>query len=69
MGIDALESVYYYLFTELKDSRANTPLHYATQSGDREIVACLIKHGANPNAVGDRGYTPLHISVSLNSIN
>ena len=52
------------LFTELKDVRANTPLHYATQSGDREIVASLIRHGANPNAVGERGYTPLHISVS-----
>jgi len=50
----------------LKDKLSNnTPLHYACEgSGLESVVRKLLKNGADPNAKGDYGETPLHKSSS-----
>jgi len=40
-----------------------TPLHLASQSRDIGRVRALIEHGADPLAVDDFGWTPLHFAV------
>lgn len=40
-----------------------TPLHEAANHGHEEIVAYLLKNGANINASGMEGDTPLHDAV------
>ena len=43
---------------------SKTPLHVACLLGYREIVAFLVTDGkANPNVLGEKGYTALHFSV------
>jgi ankyrin repeat protein len=52
-----------------RDIRGNTPLHYAAERWDWEMVTFLIKNGAEVNAIankdsripGNRGYTPLDV--------
>lgn len=40
-----------------------TPLHLASQSEVKGRVKALIEHGADPHAVDDLGWTPLHFAV------
>jgi hypothetical protein len=40
------------------DRLGNTPLHYAAQNGEPDIVATLIQYGANPQTRNNRGQTP-----------
>lgn len=40
-----------------------TPLHEASNHGHEDVVAYLLKHGANINASGMEGDTPLHDAV------
>ena len=37
-----------------------TPLHWVSQRGLTNGVACLLANGANPNVTDDKGQTPLH---------
>lgn len=39
------------------------PLHEAANHGHEEIVVYLLKNGANVNALGMEGDTPLHDAV------
>ena len=41
-----------------------TPLHYATRSGNRTISEALLKAGGNPNVQSKNGSTPLQYAVS-----
>jgi len=43
-----------------KSFRLRSPLHYASETGHREIVELLIAGGANVNAKRSEGVTPLH---------
>ncbi len=38
-----------------------TPLHWVTQRGLTDGIACLLANGADPNVMDDKGRTPLHI--------
>ncbi|XP_023314856.1 ankyrin-3-like [Trichogramma pretiosum] len=38
----------------------STPLHCATECGFYETVKLLLRKGANPNLVNEKGWTPLH---------
>ena len=40
-----------------------TPLHEACNYGHKRVVLLLLKHGANVNAKGMDGDTPLHDAV------
>ncbi|ANB59930.1 ankyrin repeat domain-containing protein [Anoxybacteroides amylolyticum] len=42
-----------------RDKDGNTPLHYAIDSGDIELVRLLVQHGADVNATNEAGTTPL----------
>jgi ankyrin repeat protein len=49
------------------DSRTpegDTPLHLAAHYGDSEAIGILVAAGADINAIGDMGYTPLHYAVA-----
>ncbi len=37
-----------------------TPLHWLSQRGLTDGIACLLANGAEPNVVDDKGQTPLH---------
>lgn len=50
---------------DIQDSDGRTLLYLATMSGKIDIVASLLKHGANPNIPSRRGWTPLLRSASF----
>jgi hypothetical protein len=41
-----------------------TPLHWAVDWGRRDVVALLLRSGANVDAVDNYGWTPLHVAAS-----
>lgn len=53
------------LLVDSPDRLSNSPLHWATKEDNQPILLALIKGGANVNARGHIGKTPLHIAVSL----
>ena len=53
-----------YWFSDVPDRFSNSPLHWATKEDNQPILLALIKGGANVNAKGHVGKTPLHIAVS-----
>lgn len=50
----------------LKETKGNTALHYACGIGDYDLVECLLRLGANPNAVTDKGATPMKCAGGRN---
>jgi len=46
------------------DPRGTTPLHVAANEGLTEIAKLLIEAGADVNAHGDHGWTPMHYALS-----
>lgn len=51
-----------------RDSDGDTPLHVMTWQNDLEGVEILIAAGADVNAVGDMGETPLHVAVRVGNV-
>jgi ankyrin repeat protein len=47
-----------------RSSCGDTPLHVVARWGSVEEVALLIAGGADVNAVGEMGETPLHVALS-----
>lgn len=47
-----------------KDGEGKTPLHYAVEYGNNEIIQVLINAGANVNAKNFFEVTPLHVAVT-----
>ena len=47
------------------EARGFTPLHFATQNGQKEIVELLIADGADVNAKMNNGMTPLDCSALI----
>lgn len=45
----------------------NTPLHWATAFGNKEIAKLLVDNGADTNAKDDNAFTPLHYAVNNNN--
>jgi ankyrin repeat protein len=54
--------------TDIKDSQRDQPLHYAASRALEGILRLLIKRGANINAKGRAGMTPLHMSLRFPKI-
>ncbi|XP_011310616.1 uncharacterized protein [Fopius arisanus] len=46
----------------------NTPLHWAACYGNKEMMTCLIDHGANVNAENSCGVTPLHEAIGRGDV-
>ena len=51
-----------------EDSHLKTALHYAAQRGRMEVAKLLINKGADVNAEGNEGITPLAIAESYTKI-
>lgn len=52
----------------LKNSTSFTPLHHACFNGQFEVVAALLKHGADVSATAKMNMTPLHVAASAGHI-
>ena len=48
-----------------RDERGWTLLHHEALAGNTATVKVLLEAGADPNAVTDRGMTPLQLAESL----
>ncbi|WP_257266453.1 ankyrin repeat domain-containing protein, partial [Endozoicomonas sp. ONNA2] len=48
-----------------KDSRENTPLHYALSNHKLETAKTLLEFNANVNIRNDCGFTPLHLAAGI----
>lgn len=47
----------------MADSEGMTPLHYAADRGNCEVVDILLSYGANANSIDCEGQTPLMLAV------
>ncbi len=47
----------------IKDTRNNTALLYASFNGNTEIVKTLLEYGANPNITDNAETSPLHLAI------
>jgi ankyrin repeat protein len=54
--------------TDIQDSQRDQPLHYAASRALEVILRLLLKRGANINAKGRAGMTPLHMSLRFPKI-
>lgn len=52
---------------QLVDDGNNTVLHYASYTGECEVVILLLHHGVDINAKNDYGDSVLHIAVKTNN--
>ena len=50
------------------DRNADTPLHIAAASGQRDMAKMLVKKGADLNTMNKFGITPLHHACAGNHI-
>ncbi len=56
---DLLEK--YKIDINIKDKNGMTPLHYAVMAGNKELVTCLIEHGADPEIKNKYGKKALEL--------
>lgn len=49
-----------------RDVRGNTPLNYATEFGQTNVIKLLLENGAEVNAVNNEGLSPLFQVVQNN---
>lgn len=54
--------------TDVPDRFSYSPLHWATRVDNQPILLALIEGGANVNAKGHVGKTPLHIAVRIKQL-
>jgi uncharacterized protein len=66
-----IESVPDFMFhtidsVDYRNGYGDTPLHIVSYWGDCEAITTLVEAGADINAVGESGYTPLHCAAEAN---
>jgi ankyrin repeat protein len=49
----------------VRDQDGFTPLHAAAHYGQPDVVAALLKNGADPDVITAYGVTPLHLGAIL----
>ena len=55
----------HFFLVDLHDIQQYTALHCASETGDPNILLTLIDNGADVNARGPLGRTPLHVTVCI----
>ena len=53
---------------DIKNDRDFTPLHIASRASRKENVILLLEYGADPNARGRNGTTPLHRAIKASIV-
>lgn len=53
---------------DCRNGYGDTPLHIVSCWGDCEAIDILVEAGADLNAVGESGFTPLHYAVEQNKL-
>lgn len=51
---------------DYKNAYGDTPLHIVSNWGDCEAIEILVSAGADLNAMGESGFTPLHCAAEQN---
>uniref|UniRef100_A0ABD2XL24 Uncharacterized protein n=1 Tax=Trichogramma kaykai TaxID=54128 RepID=A0ABD2XL24_9HYME len=49
-----------------RDSKGQTPLHFATKQENLDMIGFLLRNGADPNSADAKGSTPLHFICMRN---
>ena len=57
--------VHPFINIDLRDTQHYSALHFASEAGDPNVMLALIDNGANVNAKGPFGRTPLHMTVCI----
>ena len=52
------------IVTGARDRSWRTPLHYAAESGNCDVISQLLDYGSDPTVRDSVGTSPLHLSVS-----
>lgn len=51
---------------DYRNGYGDTPLHIVSNWGDCEAIEILVSAGADINAIGESGFTPLHCAAEQN---
>ena len=67
IGIAITQIEIFCFSSDARNRKGYTPLHFASMSGQAEVVIALLKSSADINAKGLSNVTPLHLAVSKNT--
>uniref|UniRef100_A0ABD2W7Q3 Uncharacterized protein n=1 Tax=Trichogramma kaykai TaxID=54128 RepID=A0ABD2W7Q3_9HYME len=65
MFFDICDDEHQLVQVDARDQWGNTPLHFAVNRNQKELVEFLLRRGANPSLANEEGSTPLHECLTV----